>query len=155
MFERIRQFKQLMTLMQNARQHADQLRDRCARETVVGTAGGDMVRVTVNLLGEVQRIEIDPVLRESPDWDVLTDLLRVAINDAFARISERMLEVMGDSPMGQDASGPLGAALSELLGGSGLASMFGGAAAASSSTESTEPPAAPESPQEPDRTETP
>ncbi len=151
MFDRLRQIKQLMTVMQNARQHADAVRDRCARETVTGVAGGDMIRVTVNLLGEVQRIDIDPMLRESPDWDVLTDLLRVAINDAYARISERMLEVIGDSQIGEAASGDLGAALNELLSGTGLASVFG-AAGLSSGTDSNNPADAAEGPQEPDGT---
>ncbi|RMG32507.1 MAG: hypothetical protein D6725_17505 [Planctomycetota bacterium] len=126
MFERLKQLKQVMGLMQNARQHAEELRARCARETVVGSAGGDMIRVTMNLLGEVQRIEIDPVLRSSPDWDVLTDLLRVAINNAYSQIPERMLEVAGEAGPHSENAGDLDGMLNELVAGSGLASLFGG-----------------------------
>ncbi len=50
------------------------------KETVEGTAGGGMVRVTMNGTGTVSGVKIDP--EALSDAGMLEDLLVVAFNDA-------------------------------------------------------------------------
>jgi DNA-binding YbaB/EbfC family protein len=61
---------------------------------VTGSAGGSMVSVHVNGLGQVLGVEIDPLLREKADIEMITDLLPAAINDALAKSRALHVEAM-------------------------------------------------------------
>ena len=50
-----------------------------------GTAGGGMVTVEVNGLGEVLRCQIDPALFARGDRELVEDLLPAAVNQALAK----------------------------------------------------------------------
>lgn len=62
----------------------------------VGEAGGGMVRVTADGLGQIQQIEFDPVIIEKNDWEMASVLLPAAINQAVANSKQLHLEAMKD-----------------------------------------------------------
>ena len=72
-------------LLQQAKQLQERLtsvQDEIASRTVEGRAGGGMVTAVVNGRLEVLRVHIDPSLLESPDREMLQDLVVAAVNDA-------------------------------------------------------------------------
>lgn len=77
----------------------------------VGSAGGGMVEVEVNGLGDILRIKIDPKLVAAGEREMIEDLLPSAINQAIAKSRELHVELMQSMTQGIDLSG-LGDALS-------------------------------------------
>ena len=63
---------------------------------VEGSAGGGMVRVTLNGKGHARKIAIDPTLIGPDDVGLLEDLLVTAINDAKSKAEERAKEKMSE-----------------------------------------------------------
>jgi DNA-binding YbaB/EbfC family protein len=84
-----------------------------ANETVEGSAGGGMVKVTVTGSGEVQRVTIDPSVVDPADVETLEDLVVAAVADGLRRASELQSQRLGAVTGGLDL-GSLG------LGGLGL-----------------------------------
>jgi DNA-binding YbaB/EbfC family protein len=93
-------------LLQQAKQLQERLtsvQDEIASRTAEGRAGGGMVTAVVNGRLEVLRVTIDSSLLESPDRDMLQDLVVAAVNDALrsARtlIADEMQKVTGGLPI--------------------------------------------------------
>ena len=84
-----------------------------AAETVEGSAGGGMVKVTVTGSGDVQRVSIDPSVVDPADIETLEDLVVAAVADGLRRASELQSSRLGAVTGGLDL-GSLG------LGGLGL-----------------------------------
>ncbi len=72
-----------------------------------GSAGGDMVRVTMNGSMQVVQVYIDPEAVDPEDVDMLQSLIVAACNNARTKVEEKIQESMGPlaSMMGQ---GPFG-----------------------------------------------
>jgi DNA-binding YbaB/EbfC family protein len=87
--------------------------DALAAETVEGSAGGGMVKVTVTGSGDVQRVSIDPSVVDPTDIETLEDLVVAAVADGLRRASELQSTRLGAVTGGLDL-GALG------LGGLGL-----------------------------------
>lgn len=70
---------------------------------VSGTAGGGMVTVHADGIGNILSVEIDPILEEKQDLEMIKDLLPAAINQAISKQKqlhmEAMQEVTGDLPL--------------------------------------------------------
>jgi nucleoid-associated protein EbfC len=66
-----------------------------ATKTVEGSAGGGMVTAVVNGRLEVVSIAIDPSMLESPDRDMLQDLVVAAVNAGIRAAQKMMGEEMG------------------------------------------------------------
>jgi DNA-binding YbaB/EbfC family protein len=81
----------------------------------VGSAGGGMVEVEVNGLGDVLRVTIDPKLVSAGEREMIEDLLAPAINQAIAKSRELHVELMQSMTQGIDLSG-LGEAISKYTG---------------------------------------
>jgi len=93
-------------LLQQAKQLQERLtsvQDEIAARTVEGRAGGGMVTAVVNGRLEVLRVHIEPSLLESPDREMLQDLVMAAVNDALrsarALVAEEMQKVTGGLPI--------------------------------------------------------
>ena len=69
---------------------------------VTGTAGGGMVEVEANGLGEVLKVRIEPSLN---DREMIEDLLPAAINQAAAKAKSLHLEMMQSLTGGMDLPG--------------------------------------------------
>jgi DNA-binding YbaB/EbfC family protein len=99
--------KQAQQVGSRLQQVSDELKNRRA----IGRAGGDMVEVEVNGLGQILRLSIDPALVERRDRDLLEDLIPAATNQALAKAKELHAEVIKDITGGMNLSG-----LEEMLG---------------------------------------
>ncbi len=65
------------------------------RETeITGSAGGDMVRVTLTGGREVVSVEIDPQAVDPDDVEMLEDLVAAALGDALTKVAEKEKELM-------------------------------------------------------------
>ncbi len=78
-------------ILKQARQFQERLgslQEELASRTVTGTAGGGMVRVTVNGNGELVGIAIEPEIVSSADVAMLQDLVLAAVNDGIRKAKE-------------------------------------------------------------------
>ena len=94
--------KDLMGMMKQAKELQDRmqrLQEEVAALTIDGSAGGGLIKVTVNGKSELKNIKIDPSLLKPDEAEILEDLIVAAINDARgkaeARLAERMRELTG------------------------------------------------------------
>ena len=71
----------------------------------VGNAGGGLVEVEVNGLGEMVRVSIDPTLLEKKDRELIEDLVPAATNAALAKAKEQQARSMQDLAGGMDIPG--------------------------------------------------
>ena len=65
-----------------------------AGKEVVGSAGGDIVKITMNGQQQVKSIKIDHEMIDG-DHEMLEDLMIAAFNDAMNKIAELQKENMG------------------------------------------------------------
>ncbi len=93
-------------LLQQAKQLQERLtsvQDEIANRTAEGRAGGGMVTAVANGRLEILRVHIEPSLLESPDREMLQDLVVAAVNEALraarALIAEEMQKATGGLPI--------------------------------------------------------
>ena len=70
--------------------------DRLRGERVTGSAGGGMVEVEANGLGEILRLRIDPALIERGERDMIETLAPAAINQAIANAKQLHARALQD-----------------------------------------------------------
>lgn len=81
------------------------LNDRLKSERATGSAGGDMVVVEVNGLGEVLRVKIDPTLVARGETEMIEDLAAAAMNQAQLKAKQLNAEAMKSLAEGMDVPG--------------------------------------------------
>jgi nucleoid-associated protein EbfC len=91
----IRKVQQMQADMQAAQ-------DALAAETVEGSAGGGVVKVTVSGSGDVQRVSIDPSVVDPDDIETLEDLVVAAVADGLRRAAELQSSRLGAVTGGLD-----------------------------------------------------
>ena len=76
-----------------------QIQEDLARRTVEASAGGGMVRVTVNGQFVLSSIKVDPTVVNPQEREMLEDLILAAVNEGLRRaremVSEEMSKVTG------------------------------------------------------------
>jgi DNA-binding YbaB/EbfC family protein len=77
------------------------------RETVVGTAGGGLVKATVTGLNELIGLELAPEVVDPQDIETLVDLILAAVRDAGAGADRLQEEKMGPLTSGMGGLGGL------------------------------------------------
>lgn len=77
-------FKQVQKMQSEMEKLQADLED----ETVEGTAGGNMVRVTMNGKREVLSVTIDPEVIDRDDREMLEELVCAAVNQAHQKAVE-------------------------------------------------------------------
>jgi hypothetical protein len=83
----------IMKQAQELQERLSQVQDTVARRTVEASAGGGMVRVTVNGKHEVLSLTIDPaVLKEDPE--LVQDLIIAAVNEGIRNAQKMVAEEM-------------------------------------------------------------
>jgi DNA-binding YbaB/EbfC family protein len=70
-----------------------------------GSAGGGMVEVEVDGLGQVLRVTIDPTLIERKDRELIEDLVPAAVNAAVIKSKELHAEALKGLTGGMDLPG--------------------------------------------------
>jgi DNA-binding YbaB/EbfC family protein len=92
MFGMMKQAKELQSRMQA-------MQDEIAALSIDASAGGGLVKVTVNGKGEIKSLHIDPSLLKPEEVEILEDLIVAAIGDARAKaeaaLADKMREITG------------------------------------------------------------
>lgn len=78
----------MMKQVQQMQAKMVKLQEELAQRTLEATAGGGVVRVTVNGKQEVVDIKIDPAAVDPEDVEMLEDLILAAVNEALRQIQE-------------------------------------------------------------------
>lgn len=87
---------QIMKQAKEMQERMNDLQKKIEQETVEGTAGGGLVKVTINGKHNAKKVVIDQSLLIKEESDVLEDLIVAAINDATKKISEKMSNELGN-----------------------------------------------------------
>ena len=93
-------------LMQQVGQMQEQMQQaqtELEHETVESSAGGGIVSVTANGVGEIKQITIDPKAIDPDDPELLADMVLAAVNEAL-----RSAHSLAESKLGGLAGGTLG-----------------------------------------------
>jgi DNA-binding YbaB/EbfC family protein len=105
LFKGITNLAGLLKQAQQVGSRLQQVSDELKLRRATGAAGGGMVEVEVNGLGQVLRLSIDPALVEMKDRDLLEDLIPAATNQALAKAKELHAEVIKDLTGGMNLPG--------------------------------------------------
>ena len=89
-------FKELMEQAQGLQAKVAAMQEQLAEMTVVGSSGGDMVRVEANGAQEILSIKIDKDIISSEDPEMVEDLVVAAVNDALRKSRELMTQEMSE-----------------------------------------------------------
>lgn len=98
----------LASLMRNAQgitSRIDEVSEDLKARRATGVAGGGMVEVEVNGLGQVLSVRIDPQLVESNEREMIQDLLPAAINEAASKAKKMHVEAMKEITGGMSLPG--------------------------------------------------
>lgn len=114
MFKGLGNIGNLMKQAQEMGGKMKELSEELKTKRVVGSAGGGMVEVEVNGLGEALAVRLDPALIEKQDREMIEDLLPAAINAAQQKAKALHAEQMQSLTGGMNLPG-----MSELLGSLG------------------------------------
>ena len=79
--------------------------DSLANIEVVGSSGGNMVRITMNGKFEVLDVKLDPICVDNRDVPMLEDLIKSAHQDALAKVQEKLKDVLPPLISGMNIQG--------------------------------------------------
>ena len=97
MFKALGNLANIGTLMKQAQEMGGRMQaiqDELKTKRATGAAGGGLIEVEVNGLGEALAVRIDPTLIEKGDREMIEDLLPAAINAAQAKAKQFHAEAM-------------------------------------------------------------
>ncbi|MBI1809951.1 MAG: YbaB/EbfC family nucleoid-associated protein [Gemmatimonadetes bacterium] len=95
-------FLKMAQQVQEMQARIQQMQDALEHVTVVGAAGGGMVKVEADGKGQVKRVSIDPSVANPADVEMLEDLVAAAVRDAQKKASEAAQQEMGKVTGGLD-----------------------------------------------------
>ena len=111
-------FTNMMSMVRKAQEMGGRMQgsnEQLKRERVTGSAGGGLVTVELNGVGEMLSLKIDPLLLERGELEMIEDLLPAAVNQAREKASLLHAEAMQE--MSADMNMPGMADILEKLGG--------------------------------------
>ncbi len=115
-FKGITNLAGLLKQAQQVSSRLQQVNDELKNRRAIGRAGGDMVEVEVNGLGQVLRVTLDPALVDRKDREMLEDLIPAATNQALAKAKDLHADVLRGVAGGMELPG-LEEAISKVTGG--------------------------------------
>ncbi|HEX9491989.1 MAG TPA: YbaB/EbfC family nucleoid-associated protein [Thermoanaerobaculia bacterium] len=92
-------------LMKQVQQMQAQMQQRMAELRVEGSAGGGMVKATMNGNKEVLSVTIDKEAVDPNDVEMLQDLVVAAVNEASRKVDEEMQGQLGAMTGGMNIPG--------------------------------------------------
>jgi DNA-binding YbaB/EbfC family protein len=81
-------FSQLFQMGQQVQGRLTQMQTELAEQSVTGSAGGGMVKVTADGRGQIREVKIDPAAMSDGDVEMLEDLVVAAVADAQRRAED-------------------------------------------------------------------
>jgi DNA-binding YbaB/EbfC family protein len=109
----------LASLMRQAQQMSGKMHainDQLKSKRATGSAGGGMVEVEVNGLGEMLTLKIEPALVERGEREMIEDLVPAAVNQALLKAKQLHVDAMKSLTEDLDVPG-LNEAISKITGG--------------------------------------
>lgn len=88
-------FKALADMQRAMQERMAQMQEEVRAQRVEGTAGGGMVKVTVNGALEVVEVHIDPSIIDPEDPEMFEDLVMAATNQALEKARALAQEAQG------------------------------------------------------------
>jgi DNA-binding YbaB/EbfC family protein len=82
-------------LMKQLQQAQERIQQEIAALRIEASAGGGMVKVTMDGQKNLVGLAIDPEVVNKDDVEMLQDLVRAAVNDAARRVDEAVQEKIG------------------------------------------------------------
>ncbi len=85
-------------LMKNAKEIQEKLstmKNELENESVEGSSGGGLVKITIKGNFEIQSISLDPIAVDNRDVPMLEDLIISAHNDAVTKLKELLQSKLG------------------------------------------------------------
>ena len=89
--------KDIMGMMKQAKdlqEKMQRMQEDVAALSIDGSAGGGLVKVTLNGKSEMKNIKIDPSLLKPDEAEILEDLIVAAINDARGKAEQKLADKM-------------------------------------------------------------
>lgn len=87
--------QQLMQQAKQMQQKMEAMQAELAHKTVDGAAGGGAVKATVNGKQELLNLVISKEAVEGADAEMLSDMVKAAVNDALTKSRELQNQMMG------------------------------------------------------------
>lgn len=84
-----------MKQVKKMQQEMEKAQRELESKEVVGTAGGGVVKVTMNGQKQLQSVEISPDVVDPDDVEMLQDLVMAAMNDAMKQADELAAKDLG------------------------------------------------------------
>ena len=100
--------QKMMKEMQKMQKNMAKLQEELAQTPVEGSAGGGVIKVTVNGANEMLSVEIDKDILDQEEVEMLQDLIVAATNDAMAKASKLSEERMAGLTKGMKMPGGMG-----------------------------------------------
>jgi DNA-binding YbaB/EbfC family protein len=85
----------MMKQVQKMQADLARIQEELKEKTAEGTAGGGVVKVTVNGRQEILAVEIAPEAVDPDDVEMLQDLIIAAVNDALRKCQDMVSKEMG------------------------------------------------------------
>ena len=96
---------EMMKNLKEVQNSMEKMKEEMKKISVTGSAGGNMVQVTLNGQFEVTAIKIDPIAVDPRDVNMLQDIIVAAHHDAMEKVQEqlkaRSSEMLGGMDLGQ------------------------------------------------------
>lgn len=99
------QMKNMMKQMEKLQKEMAEQQKEIENSTFETSAGGGVVKVTINGKKEIVDLEIDPEVIDPEDVDTLKDLLMAAVNAAIKEAEGKMEKAMGSFTQGLNIPG--------------------------------------------------
>jgi len=84
--------KNLIEQAQGMQNKIREVQEQLADRSIVGSSGGDMVRVEANGIQEILSVSIEDDLMAAEEKEVLEDLIVAAVNDALEKSRQMAAE---------------------------------------------------------------
>lgn len=94
----------LMKNLKDIQGTMNQMKEQMENMSATGSAGGNMVQITLNGKFEVKEIKIDPIAVDPRDVNMLQDLIIAAHRNAMEKIQEQLKENASSMTGGLDFS---------------------------------------------------
>ena len=113
MFKNLTGLAQMLKSASSIGDRVKEMKERLAKQTATGSAGGDLVKVEVTGTGEVTKVRISPELISRNDLELIEELIPVAMNEALAKVRKMNIDMLREATGGISIPG-LDEALSSL-----------------------------------------
>ncbi len=90
----------MMGKVQEMQAKMEQVQEEIQNSVVQGSAGGDLVTVTLSGKGDLKGLTIDPSLLKADEVEILEDLIIAAHTDALAKAEATKIEKMQEVTAG-------------------------------------------------------